>query len=71
MTKIRKRRMSLSLSQSQFARAINANPANASRLETGTYKAGRAIMDRVASALGLGADELFDSDGWPLEVPSV
>ncbi len=71
MTKIRSIRESLGLSQIDFARAVNTHPSNASRLETGATKAGKVMRARVAGALDAEPDELFDENGWPLEVEVV
>lgn len=55
-------------SQAELARRANMNPADISRLESGVL--GRAYpvqQQKIAAALGLPVEELFDSQGRPLE----
>ena len=68
MTKIRAARNKLGISQGALARRANLNPSNLSKYENGVNKAGESVRGRIATALGMASEALFDSQGWPLEV---
>lgn len=68
MTKIRAARTKLGISQGALARRANLNPSNLSKYENGVNKAGESVRGRIADALGMASEALFDSQGWPLEV---
>lgn len=67
MTIIKRRRLELGWTQVDLAKRVNQDPSNTSRLESGATKAGPGLRERVSTALGMEAEELFDGQGWPLD----
>lgn len=68
MTVILETRQSKGWSQQQFCREANLHQSVASGLENGYRKVGSIVQQRVSKALGLGAEELFGPNGFPLQV---
>lgn len=71
MKKFAAKRRELGWSQAELARRANMNPAEINRLESGVLGRAYPVQQRkIASALGLPVEELFDPQGRPLEVES-
>ena len=68
VTKIKRILTNYGWSQSDLARKCNMQPASVSRFAGGNGKAGPGVMSRIASALSVDPDEIFDANGWPLTV---
>jgi transcriptional regulator with XRE-family HTH domain len=66
VTKIKATLEAQGLTQTHLAQRANMHSTTVSRLVAGSAKAGPSIRSRVADALGINADKLFDADGWPL-----
>lgn len=65
-TRLRQIRIQRGFSFSELARAANLGSPNLNKLEKGSDKAGPRVRSRVATALAVSEEELFDSNGWPL-----
>lgn len=65
-TRLRQIRIEQGLSFPEFARAANIGGPNLNKLEKGSDKAGPRVRSRVAIALAVAEEELFDGNGWPL-----
>lgn len=65
-TRLRTLREARGLSAADLARAADLHLPSMYRLELGREKAGPTIRARVAAALDLEQDDLFDRSGWPL-----
>lgn len=70
LTTIRQRRKELGWRQFDLAQAANLYLSQTSILETGKVKFGKVLRQRVATALGLQEEALFDNKGFPLVVAS-
>ncbi len=68
MTKLRQVRIEQGLEAHEVCKAANLSRPNLCTLELARTKAGSVVRARVAGALGVSAKELFDGDGWPIEV---
>lgn len=68
---IYRRRQELSLTRAELCRTANIYPNQLSRLENASTKVGPKVQERISKALKLPSSELFDQNGWPIELDEV
>lgn len=66
MTRIEQVRNELGLSRGQAVREADMPNSHWGRIERGSDKAGPLVRGRMAKALGVSPEDLFDDRGWPL-----
>ncbi len=73
LTVIKARKLQLGMTTAELGRLTDSYPSNLYRIEGGNSKAGKPLRGRIAVALGMPVEDLFDAQGWPLysAVPTV
>ena len=71
VTKARMRRIRTGLTAREFSQRHALNSTTLSRIENGRTSAPPAYRPKMASALGVREDQLFDRNGWPRTVRAI
>ncbi len=68
MTRIEFLRRELGWKQKELADQYNGHSCDISQIELGVRKPWPRVRKSIAQALGVSEADLFDDNGWPLEV---
>jgi DNA-binding XRE family transcriptional regulator len=65
-TKLKRLRLKQESNQGVFCRLAGLNRNQYCQIERGTYKPSAVLRDKIAKALGVAQEEIFNAEGWAI-----